>query len=108
MALLLAWSFLPGGFELIEQTVHLVSKGHLAHSIPDDPDELPADAEHGCQGLMHVCHCHHGAGQVGPQPPASLAPLPVRLPSMVSVSKRHDDPPVRGVFHPPERGFRTL
>lgn len=81
MALLLAWSLLPGGFELAEQTVHLVSKGHLAHSIPDDPDEPPVDAEHGCQGLMHVCHCYHGAGQVGPKPPGSPVPLSVRLPS---------------------------
>lgn len=103
LTLLLVWSFMPGGAELVEQTVHFVSTGHFAHTIPGDPDEPPRGAEHDCQGLLHFCHCSHGAGQVGPEQQATWAPQSGRLATAGILSTQPEDPPARGVFHPPKR-----
>jgi hypothetical protein len=105
ITLFLSWSLMPGGMELVEQAVHLSLMGHLAHATPDDPDEPLEDDEHGCQGLMHLCHCHQGTGQVGPGVLASWLPPPAFLRWMQSVSNSPDEPPGRGVFHPPKPYF---
>ena len=101
-ALLLAWSFAPGTRELTEQVVHLVVNGHLAHSVQNDPDACPDDAEHGCQGPMHMCGCCHSTPWlVGT---ATAAPISASPPSrqIWTIDFFHDDPHLRGVFHPPK------
>jgi hypothetical protein len=100
VALLLVWTLVPGSGEATEQVLHLLQNGHLAHSIPDDPDEEPLGTEHGCQGTMHICRCCPSspasvlqAGLVFP--PATIA-TPVSLPPA-----GHGDAHLLNVFHPP-------
>jgi hypothetical protein len=57
LALLLAFMLTPGSGELVENAVHLVADGHLAHAI-DDAEHAPQGDEHGCTGVMHTCACH--------------------------------------------------
>jgi hypothetical protein len=59
LTLLLVVALVPTA-ELTEQVVHVVEHvlehedaAHSAHH-----DETPADCEHGCTGLIHLCQCH--------------------------------------------------
>lgn len=101
LALVLAWSLFPGTRELTEQVLHVVRNGHLAHSIPNDPDAAPDDCEHGCQGPMHVCRCCHSVPLLIS---GGVAPLE-RAASISEVtwasSAMHGHLHVVGVFHPP-------
>jgi len=102
LALTLVWSLFPGTRELTEQVVHLVRNGHLAHSIPNDPDACPTDAEHGCEGPMHLCQCCQTVPLLAPTGLASITkPAPTRTLAGAS-SALHDDPHLDGVFHPPK------
>lgn len=100
IAALLAWTLFPGSGEASEQIVHLLRTGHLAHSIPADPDEAPAGAEHGCQGAMHACRCCPSSAASVTQfvllsPLVAFATRPGRVPVA------HADPHLLHVFHPP-------
>lgn len=55
--LVLAWSMLPGGVELLENASHLVAHGDLAH--PSKSGHTPFNPEHGCGGGFHLCSCCH-------------------------------------------------
>ena len=102
VALALGWSLFPGTRELTEQAVHLVRNGHLAHSIPNDPDASPTDAEHGCQGPMHLCQCCHTVPLMIAAAADSITP-PKPTPGMAWASiGLHEDPHLDGVFHPPK------
>jgi hypothetical protein len=57
VAVLLLAALMPGVGELVENTVHLLQEGHLAHSSPDGDEHGPPGAEHGCSGTLHLCHC---------------------------------------------------
>lgn len=57
VALLLVYLMTPSAGELLENVVHLVTKGHAAHAFHDDA-HTPTDPEHGCSGPFHVCCCH--------------------------------------------------
>jgi|GEM_PF-2393248 hypothetical protein len=56
-ALFLAWLLMPGTGELLENAVHLVREGHLAHA-PIDAEHESAGTEHDCSGPYHFCVCH--------------------------------------------------
>ena len=102
VALALTWSLFPGTREMTEQVVHLVQSGHLAHSIPNDPDAGPEDAEHDCQGAMHLCQCCHTAPLVIAAGADSITP-PESTPSVAWASSAlHDDPRLDRVFRPPK------
>lgn len=100
IAALLVWTLFPGSSEASEQIVHLLRNGHLAHSIPADPDESPAGPEHGCQGAMHVCRCCPSSAASVTQF-AFLSPLVVLAPRAERVRVVHTDPHLLHVFHPP-------
>ncbi len=102
LALVLVWSLFPGTRELTEQVVHLVQNGHLAHLIPNDPDACPVDAEHGCQGPMHLCQCCHSTPLVLTAETHSIAPPVPTVAAVWSSSALHDDCHPDGVFHPPK------
>ncbi|HUQ06468.1 MAG TPA: hypothetical protein VM261_28390 [Kofleriaceae bacterium] len=59
LALLVVVALVPTA-ELTEQVVHVVEhvleREDAAHSAHHD--EAPADCEHGCTGLIHLCACH--------------------------------------------------
>lgn len=102
LTLALAWSLFPGTRELTEQVVHFVRNGHLAHSIPNDPDAAPTDSEHGCQGTMHLCHCCHTVPLLLAMGVRPITP-PDNTPRLAWASTPlHDDPQLDGVFHPPK------
>lgn len=62
IALLLVVALWPGASELIEQTVHAVEHGDLAHDSGDEHDSTPlGQDEHGCSGTLHLCQCHQPA-----------------------------------------------
>lgn len=70
-ALGLALAMTPGAFELVENTAHLVSEGHLAHAAADGDRHEPAGPEHGCTPIFHFCGCHASLALLGaPAPPA--------------------------------------
>lgn len=102
LALALAWSLFPGTRELTEQVVHLVQNGHPAHSIPNDPDACPEDAEHGCQGPMHLCQCCHTVPMVLSAGTLPMTPPKPNPSAAWSSSSLIDDPHLDGVFHPPK------
>lgn len=102
VAVTLAWSLIPGTRELTEQIVHLAANGHLAHSIPNDPDACPPDAEHGCEGPMHVCQCCPNVPLIVATAVGTITP-PTRSPWVAWVSSApHDDPHLDGISHPPK------
>lgn len=51
------YGLVPGGERAIEQVVELVGHGHLAHTVPDEPD--PFASEHGCTPAEPNCECAH-------------------------------------------------
>jgi hypothetical protein len=57
LALLLVLALFPGLAEAMENAVHLVSAGHLAHAAPAGDEHDAPGAEHGCSTTMHLCHC---------------------------------------------------
>lgn len=57
VAVLLVYLMTPSAGEIVENVVHLLTKGHTAHAIEDDAHE-PDGAEHGCSGPFHFCPCH--------------------------------------------------
>lgn len=60
IALVMVLALWPGAGELIEQTVHFVEHGDLAHG-DDHPTTPLGQDEHGCSGTLHLCHCHQPA-----------------------------------------------
>ena len=57
VCVLLLWAFVPGLGECIENVVHLVAEGHLAHAAPAGDSHAPTGPEHGCTGTFHLCSC---------------------------------------------------
>lgn len=57
-AFFLALALMPGVFEAIENTFHLVTVGHLAHVGSGEHEHSPTDPEHGCTPIFHSCGCH--------------------------------------------------
>lgn len=51
------FGILPGTALLVEQVVELAGHGHLAHTVPGEPD--PFAAEHGCTPSEQNCSCPH-------------------------------------------------
>lgn len=74
----------PGAAEAASDLVHFVCAGHTVHSLKERVSDPPfsedddaehehepgADAEHGCSGFFHVCHCCSQAQVL----PSSVAP----------------------------------
>lgn len=61
IAMILTVGLMPGAAEAVENSVHLVREGHLAHVSEHNghtSDEAPADDEHGCNSVFHACACH--------------------------------------------------
>jgi hypothetical protein len=54
MALLLVF---PGAMEGLENAVHLIGQGHLAHAGEAADRHAPPTREHGCTGTFHFCSC---------------------------------------------------
>jgi hypothetical protein len=54
---LLAWSLVPGGFEVVEDGVHLALYGDFVHDQSTGRNHQPFKAEHGCGGGFHLCSC---------------------------------------------------
>ena len=57
LLLVTVFGILPGGEFFVEQLVELVGHGHLAHTVPGEPD--PFAAEHGCGPTEQNCQCPH-------------------------------------------------
>jgi hypothetical protein len=54
---LLLAAVLPGLGEVVENAMHLVLEGHLAHAAPVGDEHGPPSPEHGCSGTLHLCQC---------------------------------------------------
>ena len=100
IAALLVWALVPGSAEMSEQLVHLLRNGHLAHSIPGDPDEVPPGAEHGCQGAMHLCRCCPSSIASATQF-TLVSPLVALATAMDPLRRSHGDPHLLNVYRPP-------
>ena len=59
----------PGVFEIMENSAHLVTEGHLAHMTSSEDEHPPIDTEHGCTPLFHLCGCHAGLSFLAPATP---------------------------------------
>jgi len=99
-ALVLALVMMPGAFEVVENTTHLVREGHLAHVAATPDHHQPAGPEHGCTPTFHLCGCHVSLAFLGPQAPhladpnaAGLASLPALDSLLTSFWPRFDRPP---------------
>lgn len=57
LAITLALLLTPASGILVENAVHLLAEGHLAHAV-DDAAHAPDSPEHGCTSVVHVCPCH--------------------------------------------------
>ena len=55
--MLLAWSLVPGGLELVEDGVHLALYGDFVHDQSAGGNHQPFQKEHGCGGGFHLCSC---------------------------------------------------
>ncbi len=98
----LLWSLLPGLGEVVENSIHFLRHGHLAHD-PASPGEshAPVDPEHGCGATFRLCSCCCAQPSEQPareQSPStgplveSLPPSEVPQPSQ-GVIRRLDRPP---------------
>ena len=63
VAILLAVGLTPGAAEAVENSVHLLREGHLAHVAEHKghAENEPAGDEHGCNSVFHACACHVSA-----------------------------------------------
>jgi hypothetical protein len=57
LALLLLALLFPGLDEVVENALHFVEQGHLAHARPAGDDHGSTNPEHDCTGAMHLCSC---------------------------------------------------
>jgi hypothetical protein len=57
LLLLMLWALVPGVGEAVENGLHLVLEGHMAHAAPEGDSHTPWEDEHGCTGAMHFCSC---------------------------------------------------
>jgi hypothetical protein len=75
VVLSLTFAMMPGVFEVLENSAHLVQEGHLAHAKSADDHHDPASPEHGCTPTLHLCGCHASLTFLVPQftLPPSLA-----------------------------------
>ncbi len=92
-ALILTLAMLPGISEFIENAVHLVTKGHLAHAVATSDHHTPTSPEHGCTPTFHFCGCHANLVFVSSQRPPSI-----QLRTFVLVSSLAPDPPSRAFW----------
>lgn len=98
---------LPGSHELLENLVHLLHDGHLAHSEAHDieasVERCSADTEHDCTPLDHHCACCVSLAALPEPPRAVLLPEPGATSSLgrpfgqPPPPQRALDPP----YHPP-------
>lgn len=72
-ALVLALAMVPGAFELVENVLHVVSEGHLAHAVSHDDEHEPSGPEHGCSLVFHFCGCHASLALWNAPPPPAIA-----------------------------------
>jgi hypothetical protein len=101
LALLLLTLLVPGADELVENALHLVEQGHMAHGEPAGDDHSSTNPEHDCTGAMHLCQCcvtlsclpGHSDGFRAD----GLVPQSFLLASHVMPSTSSRD----GVYHPP-------
>jgi hypothetical protein len=79
LALVLAFSLMPGAAEAVENVVHLAGEGHLAHAAKHEDRHEPEGDEHGCNSVFHACTCHAPASFLVRSVTRSVAPdVPVR------------------------------
>ena len=72
IVLLLACALVPGLGETVENAVHLVSEGHLAHGTPDGDHHDEPGTEHDCSGTLHLCSCCVSSNLAQAKPPGKL------------------------------------
>jgi hypothetical protein len=93
VALALLFALAPFASELVEWGAHYLQHGDYVHANGHDPG--PADEEHGCTTLFHLCGCH-ATFATGPAR-ARLDPMSdSRRPSFVALRPSHgrdQDPP---------------
>ena len=101
-ALLMTLALMPGVFEVLENSAHLVTEGHLAHAAADGDSDRheQTDPEHGCTTIFHSCGCHASIPflAVSETPKISLRDagifaLPGRDRSLMGFFSRLDRPP---------------
>lgn len=66
-SLFLVLALMPGTFEIMENIVHFVTEGHLAHLTADADHHDPSGSEHGCTPIFHACGCHTSLSFLGEQ-----------------------------------------
>jgi hypothetical protein len=89
-------ALLPGMGELVENTMHVVVQGHLAHADADGDSHETPDPEHGCAGPFHACACCNTVlATVGSALPALGIPRPTQR-----LAFGRTQPPV-DLFSPP-------
>jgi hypothetical protein len=63
-AVLALFVVFPGAGEALENVVHVVAQGHVAHAGGTSDRHQPPGREHGCTGAFHLCHCCPSASAV--------------------------------------------
>lgn len=92
----------PGLGEVVENVVHLVVHGHLAHAEAQGDHHAERLPEHGCSGTFHLCSCHTARGLRPARSPR------VRSPDLIDVLASPRAASTRnGFHHVPERPPRA-
>jgi hypothetical protein len=101
IAALMVGAILPGSGELLENAVHLATRGHLAHATPDGDTHGPSPAEHGCSGTLHLCSCCPSAAFALSTALALRRPPDLGQRLVCAGAPVHLDPAARHLDHPP-------
>lgn len=100
VVVLLLGTMAPGAGELLENTVHLIQEGHVAHAAPDGDYHGTPNPEHGCTGAIHLCSCCISFSFL-PSQVAAQVPDPEFRQLVSHIEARPPANIVGGLFHPP-------
>jgi len=101
LSVLLVWGLAPGVGEFLENALHFVQEGHLAHATPDGDHHDPTGPEHGCTGAAHLCSCCVSLSFMPTHTAATIDPEQGSGELMALDSTRLPALSIGGIYHPP-------
>lgn len=99
--LLLAVLLMPLWVELVENGVHLVEHGDVAHAAQGPGHEQAPSPEHGCSEFFHFCSCCRTAAAEGAVMAGVPAPEPLLNDLVSGLPESTSSELARSLYHPP-------